>query len=235
MPERVVDALEAIEVEAEHGKALPTSQAQKRLLQLLAEQRAVGEVGQCVMARKVRDLLLLAAAVGDVLVQRHPAAAFERLGGDRDDAVIAELDRHGPGVTGIRRVGLPIRGVVPRTVLLPVIPERAVHRPRAGQMVRQPVHRGELPVADQQARLGIEHAQAQRHVVDRRVELEIEPLELALLLQKLDRFGLENRHRAGKLPHLVLVGEARDVDRGVVAREAEQRPADALQARQHAA
>ena len=78
-PERVVDALEAVEVEAEHGEALAAPQAQQRLLQLLAEQRAVGEVGQRVVAREVGDLLLLAAALGDVLVQRHPAAALQRL------------------------------------------------------------------------------------------------------------------------------------------------------------
>ena len=80
MPERVVDALEAVEVEAEHGKALAAHQAQQRLLQLLAEQRAVGEAGQRIVAREVGDLLLLAAALGDVLVQRHPAAALQRLG-----------------------------------------------------------------------------------------------------------------------------------------------------------
>ena len=79
VPERVVDALEAIEVETEHGEALAALQAQQRLLQLLAEQRAVGELGQRVVAREVGDLLLLAAALGDVLVERHPAAALERL------------------------------------------------------------------------------------------------------------------------------------------------------------
>ncbi len=95
MAERVVDALEAVEVEAEHGEALAAPQALQRLLQLLAEQGAVGEVGERVVARKVGDLLLLAAALGDVLVERHPASAFERLGGDGDDAVVAVLDRHG--------------------------------------------------------------------------------------------------------------------------------------------
>ena len=49
MPERVVDGLEAIEVQAEDGKSLAAPQAQQRLLQLLAEQRAVGEVRQHVM------------------------------------------------------------------------------------------------------------------------------------------------------------------------------------------
>ena len=64
MAERVVDALEAVEVEAQHGEALAAPQALQRLLQLLAEQRAVGEVGQRVVARKVGDLLLLARGAG---------------------------------------------------------------------------------------------------------------------------------------------------------------------------
>ena len=59
-------------------------------------------------------------------------------------------------------------------------------------------------------------------------------LELALLLQQLDRFGLEDRSRARELAHLVLMRQSRDVDRGVVAGEADERRADALQARQHA-
>src|SRR6476661_11049490 len=93
MPERVVAGLEAIEVQTEDGKSLAAPQAQQRLLQLLAEQRAVGEVRQHVMTCQMRNLLLLAAALGDVLVQRHPAATLQRLARHGDDALVAELDR----------------------------------------------------------------------------------------------------------------------------------------------
>ena len=116
-----------------------------------------------------------------------------------------------------------------------MIPQRAAHRARLRQLARQLVHLGVAPVAHQETLLGIEHAEPQGHVVDRRVELKIEPLELALLLQQLDRLGLEDGHRARELAHLVLVRQAGDVDRGVVAGEADERRADALQARQHAA
>ena len=95
--------LEAVEVETEDGESLAAPQAQQRLLQLLAEQRAVGEVGEHVVARQMRDLLLLAAALRDVLVQRHPAAALQRLARHGDDALVAELDRHGVGMVRIRR------------------------------------------------------------------------------------------------------------------------------------
>ena len=92
MAQRVVDGLEVVEVEAEHGEALPAQRALQALLQLLPEQHAVGEARQRIVARKVGDPLLLPPALGDVLVQRHPAAALEGLARDRDDAAVAELD-----------------------------------------------------------------------------------------------------------------------------------------------
>ena len=101
MSERIVDGLEAVEVETEDREALAAPQAQQRLLQLLAKQRAVGEIGQHIVAREVGDLLLLAPALGDVLVQRHPSAALQRLARHRDDAIVAELDGHRLGVLQI--------------------------------------------------------------------------------------------------------------------------------------
>src|SRR6476659_6858428 len=98
MSERIVDGLEAIEIETEDGETLTAAQAQQRGLQLLTKQGAVGEVGQHVVAREMGDLTLLAAALGDVLVQRQPAAAFERLARYCDDPLAAEFDRDGVAV-----------------------------------------------------------------------------------------------------------------------------------------
>jgi hypothetical protein len=232
--QRVVDALEAIEIEAQHGKALAAFQAQQRLLQPLPEQRAVRQLRQGVVARQMGDVALLAPALGDVLVERHPAAALERLRGHGDHALAAEFDGHGLGVAGLGREPIAPGRAVLAALFLAVVPERAMHRAGPRQLLRQGVHLGEALVAHQQARLGVEHAQAQRHGVDGGVELEIEPLELVLLVQKLERLGLEHRHRARQLPQLVLLREARDVDRGVVTRQPQQRPADALQPPQHA-
>ncbi len=102
-------------------------------------------------------------------------------------------------------------------------------------MVGQVVHVRVGLVADEQPPLGIEHAQTQRHVVDRRIELQVQSLRLALFLQQLDRLRLEHGHRAGELADFVLVGGAGHIDRGVVAGKPQQRRADALQTRQDAA
>ena len=53
--ERVVDALEVIEVEAEHRQALAALDALDLVIELLEQQRAVGQVGQGVVARHMRD------------------------------------------------------------------------------------------------------------------------------------------------------------------------------------
>ena len=53
--ERVVDALEVVEVEAKHREALAALDALDLVLELFAQQRAVWQVGQRVMARHVRD------------------------------------------------------------------------------------------------------------------------------------------------------------------------------------
>ena len=68
MPERVVDVLELVEVEHEDGERLaPPAQARARFLDLLHEERAVGQAGQQVVVRHVDDLRLGAPALGDVL------------------------------------------------------------------------------------------------------------------------------------------------------------------------
>ncbi len=58
MPERVVDLLEAIEIEQQHGEALVIAmRAQDRLLQPIEEQRAVGQVGERVVVGEIGDAL----------------------------------------------------------------------------------------------------------------------------------------------------------------------------------
>ena len=75
MAERVVDRLEMIEVETVHGAAAAQLSAAEGILEMLAKQHAVGQIGQHVVARQVRDLCLGAPPLGDVFVHRNPAAA----------------------------------------------------------------------------------------------------------------------------------------------------------------
>ncbi len=80
MAERVVDALEVVEVEIEHRHRLGgLLHARQPLGHLLAQQHAVGKLRQRVVARHVRDALFGAMALGDVLVDRDPAALRHRL------------------------------------------------------------------------------------------------------------------------------------------------------------
>ena len=89
--ERIVDVLEAVEVETEHGQALALLHAVERPLHALAQQHAVGQLGQDVVVRHVRDARLDAAILGHVLVRREPALVRHRLMLDGDDAPVAEL------------------------------------------------------------------------------------------------------------------------------------------------
>src|SRR5689334_15334638 len=124
------------------------------------------------MASQVRYLALLSAALGDVLVKRQPAAALERLARYGDDPFSAELDRHGVAVAP-SVCAVAIHGVVPRSPALAVVPQCAARGARPRELARQLVHIHVAPIANQKALLGVEHAQAKGHVVDRRIELEV--------------------------------------------------------------
>ena len=69
MAERIVDALEAVEIE-EHDRELVA--APERLLHLVLEQHAVRQIGERVVARHVHDLGLGLPALGDVFIGRDP-------------------------------------------------------------------------------------------------------------------------------------------------------------------
>ena len=91
MAQRVVDVLEVVEVEQVGGHDLAALDARQRLLQALVEQHAVGQAGQRVVQRHVRDLGLRAALLGDVLVRGDGAAVGHRLHGHGDVAAVAQL------------------------------------------------------------------------------------------------------------------------------------------------
>jgi hypothetical protein len=92
MAQCVVDALEMIEVEAEHREQVAAFHPLELVLEPLAQQQPVRKIGQRVVARHVSDPLLDALALGDVIVRRQPAATRERLVQDRNDPAVVELD-----------------------------------------------------------------------------------------------------------------------------------------------
>ena len=79
--ERVVDDLEAVEVEEQHGGAgvrLAAARAAQGLLEPVDEERAVGEAGQRVVQRVVLQALDGAAVVGGVADGAHERVRVER-------------------------------------------------------------------------------------------------------------------------------------------------------------
>ena len=73
--EAVVDLLEPVEVDEQHREHVPGPRgAGQRLVEPVAEQRAVGEVGEAVVERLPRELLLEPNPLGDVAGVEHDAA-----------------------------------------------------------------------------------------------------------------------------------------------------------------
>jgi hypothetical protein len=89
VPERVVDELEAVEVEEQHGGAgvrVPALRAADRLREAVEEEHAVRQPGQRVVQRVVLQALLGLAAVGDVGLGADHARRAPVLVAHRDPA-----------------------------------------------------------------------------------------------------------------------------------------------------
>ena len=68
--ERVVDVLEAVEIEEQHGElAVPPMRAGDRLSDAIGEQRPVGQAGQRVVVSHVHDALVGETPLGDLGLQ----------------------------------------------------------------------------------------------------------------------------------------------------------------------
>ena len=125
MAERVVDALEVVEVEIEHRQRLAACDSTRASpsAMLLAEQHAVRQVGQRVVARHVGDALLGAMPLGDVLVDRDPAALRHRLVRDLDHAPVGEMAMHDQ-IARLERCHVGVVELVGGDVAVAVVAER---------------------------------------------------------------------------------------------------------------
>ena len=96
MPQRVVDRLEPVEVEHQHGEGSAVAlQALAGLLELLGEQRAVGQAREHIVLGQMDDLGFGAPPLGDVFVGRDPAASFHRLPDELHEASVRRVHRSG--------------------------------------------------------------------------------------------------------------------------------------------
>ena len=185
MAEGVVDLLEAVEIDGVDGEPFARAQTRKRLLQPLAHQHAVRQIGQHVVARQVLDLRLRLAPLGDVLVRAYPPAAGHRhVRGRYRAAIVHLLDRVGRGIDGggtieqIRFRRLP----APYAECDAACDDLAPRDPRLHILGLQPIKRGVALVAHDDTLVLVVHAQALRHVRERRVEQQVARLELLLAL-----------------------------------------------------
>ena len=209
----------------------------ERLGRALAQQHAVGQVGERVVARHVRDLHFRPAPLGDVFVGRDPAAAGHRQVDHGDGAAVVELDE----LAG-RRARLDGRGEA-LEVLLGVARkgsgggapfEQLPERETGADVVRaETVHVGVARIADDEAAVAVEHDEPLRHVRNRRIEAHVLRMEVGLagaqllgalgdqpLEVALDRADLldHQRHRAlGPAAVAVefLVGAADETDEAI--------------------
>ena len=143
--------------------------------------RALGQQSAIFLRQHRVALVLEPMALGDVLVRRHPAAALHRLPRDADQAAVGKLVD--PAGNFLGRM-LPQRAelFVHRAGALFALEEavhdamrddRFVRGPDLQQFRRQAVQAGVTVVANNQALVAVEHAQAVRHVFQRRVEAQI--------------------------------------------------------------
>ena len=182
VPERVVDFLEMVEIEAQHRELVAALDQPQGLFELLAEQRPVRQVGQRVMARHVRNLFLGLLPFGDVFEGRDPAAALHRLIDDADRAPVLN-ERPGRGVAGVRLrdqarhqflgIAVPVTG---RFQVVENVDQQAALERHAGPLH----HLGVALVEQHDAALRIEHAQSLRHVFERRIEDNLLSMQFAL-------------------------------------------------------
>jgi hypothetical protein len=132
MAERVVDALELVEIETEHGAGLAARDAMQGLLQTPPKQDAVRQIGQGIMQRHVGNLCLGEPLLRDIGKRIHEPARRHRLVGDGDDPPIGQLLRQHGAIAAraeheeIRQC--PGRGFVSSAGEQRTVPEHLDHR-----------------------------------------------------------------------------------------------------------
>ena len=186
MAERIVDALELVEVEVEHGDALVVRQGGDGLVELLLQERPVGQVGKRVVPRHVGDLLLGLALLGDVLMGDHPAAAGHRAYHLVYRATVGKLHEVA-GLPRARDQSAHVLQLLKRVAGKHVSGSTFMHEIERchagyGRSGREAVHLQIAPIADGQLPLLVEQQQRLGHVAERRIEAQVLRVEFAFAL-----------------------------------------------------
>ncbi len=167
--ERVVDFLEAVEVDCQDGEAAAVLTG-KGLGQAIGKSDAVRQAGQRVVSREESDLVDRSASLGDVLVSPQPAARRHRPHADLDDPSIEQFDLElaarldGALDQAIVRFGR----IVERAGGHQRIANVGIRSPGHEQMRRNAVQFGVVAIERDQAPIPVEHRQSVDHVLERR-------------------------------------------------------------------
>ena len=125
--ERIVDGLEAVEVDDQEREAAEAGRFLDAGRQPVLQHVPVGEARQRVMIGPIAKLVLQPREIGDVLVRRHPSAIAERLVDDGDDASRIEVEHR-------RRIFVPPREFdAPGDIVLRIVADMAAGRDAAPQ------------------------------------------------------------------------------------------------------
>ena len=178
MAERVVDALEVVEVEAEHGDASrrappgrapspsPRGRARGSARPVSASWRAM-----CSMRASARIVSVMSS------IGRDPAAVDHRLVADLHRAAVLELEPivARAALEGARQllVAIGLELSRPGADREPVLEHGQDRGAGQGQLRRQLVELGVAPVADDDPALGVEHAEPLGHGVEGGVEAAV--------------------------------------------------------------
>ena len=173
MSQRIVDALELVDVDIEDREFAPLG-FQQQPFRMALEQRAVRQIGQRVVMGEMLDPGLDAPPFGDVFQRRGPAAVRRALEDQPDRAPVGRrghgvLHQAAVGIEKPRAIGVD---VADKGAALLAVPDQ-VAQMAAGldDIGREAEHVDIALVADDEAPRGIEQQQALRHVVDGGVEM----------------------------------------------------------------
>ncbi len=175
MAERVVDQLEAVEIEAQHRTPIATAGVAHHLVEPLAQQRPVGQVRQRVVARQMRDLRGGVASLGDVGNRVEETAIDQPRAFDRDGSPI------GPALLDLRSIGR--RGAViflDQPTMFAGGADRQIRAAAENLVERRPgcglveaVYVEEPLVGQNEMTGGVEQREPLVHVVERRLETQV--------------------------------------------------------------
>ena len=147
----------------------------QRPVELLAEEGPIRQAGQSIVTRKVTDLGFRVLPLGNVFHQHHRAAVLDGMEGERERAPVASFDRQ-IAVDVAREIAVEIggntlhRGRRDDAGAGALAQELAKRQTLARALGRDAEEFGKTLISHQHALLGIQHAEAVRHIVERRIE-----------------------------------------------------------------